>query len=302
MAINIDLSQADRAVGSMLSGDQVERLREAINWGRTHRGLRWKGIAFESDVPEHTVRNFANRKSNRPDNAVLGKLYKYVVSNRGLLRETYSTTGKGLLVESPEGDVTRLPDDLIKQRLLPISEGDLKRVFNRYTGYYLCFRRSYRPSRMSVSWLHIMPLNPNVVVSKGGMPLPRFTLSIGYPDRFDPLKTQSYIIIGYALSRNGRLFLAGHHDGEPQSLVLNEPSIAKFTYLQGLCLLTSAHDKQPFSTRVVCQFLGSQVHRGEWQDRIGVFSQAEFESLFDNADVVRRVIGDTDLLIGSDPP
>ena len=146
-----------------------------------------------------------------------------------------------------------------------------------------------------------MPLNPNVVVSKGGLPLPRFTLAIEYPDRFDPLKTQSYIIIGYAISRNGRLFLTGHHDGEPQFLVLNEPSIAKFTYLQGLCLLTSAHDKQPFSTRIVCQYLGSQVPRSAWKERIGVFSEGEFEALFDNADVVMRTIGDSDLLIGSDP-
>ena len=42
--------------------------------------------------------------------------------------------------------------------------------------------------------------------------------------------------------------------------------------------------------------------RNEWKDRIGVFSEGEFETPFDNADVVKRTIGDTDLRIGSDPP
>ena len=274
-----DLSMPDRDVGSMLSGDQVERLRDAINWGRTHRGLKLKSIAFESGVPEHTVRNFASRKSARPDNAVVGRLYKFVAQNRGLMRDRYATSRRDVQSPLAEGAFTRLPDDLIKKRVLPVSEADLKRVYNRYTGYYLCFRRSSRPSRMSASWLNIMPVKEDLVVSEGGLPLPRFTLYIKYPDLLDPEKWRSYIVIGYAFSRNGRLFLMGHHDDEPQYFALIEPPTAKFTYMQGLCLLTSAHDKQPFSTRAICQRLGPETSRLEWEDKIGVFTNREFKRL-----------------------
>ena len=68
---DIDISGPDRQIGSLLSGEEVERLREAINWVRHHRGLRMKEIASECEAPEHTVRNFAYRKSVRPDGAFL---------------------------------------------------------------------------------------------------------------------------------------------------------------------------------------------------------------------------------------
>ena len=70
----VDHARPDREVGSMLSGDEVERLREAIGWLRGQRGLRLKDIALGCDAAEHTVRNFAYRKSIRPDNAFLGKV------------------------------------------------------------------------------------------------------------------------------------------------------------------------------------------------------------------------------------
>ena len=47
----IDLSGPDRQVGALLSGEEVERLRDAINWVRQHRGLRMKEIALDSDIP-----------------------------------------------------------------------------------------------------------------------------------------------------------------------------------------------------------------------------------------------------------
>ena len=72
----IDISGPDRQIGSMLSGEEVEKLREAINWIRRHRGLRLKEIAQDCDATDHTVRNFAYRKSVRPDSAFLGRLYK----------------------------------------------------------------------------------------------------------------------------------------------------------------------------------------------------------------------------------
>ena len=47
----IDVSGPDRQVGALLSGDEVERLREAVNWIRRHRGLRLKEIASNSEIP-----------------------------------------------------------------------------------------------------------------------------------------------------------------------------------------------------------------------------------------------------------
>ena len=99
----MDLSGSDRQIGSMLSGDEVERLREAINWLRKHRGFRMNEIALECDIPEHTVRNFAYRKSKRPDSAVLGKIYKYFVGNRELLPEGFFGPSREPISEPPNG-------------------------------------------------------------------------------------------------------------------------------------------------------------------------------------------------------
>ncbi len=70
--MGIDPSLPDRHVGSMLSGEEVERLREAIGWLRENRGLRLKDLALGCDSAEHTIRNFAYRKSHRPDNSFVG--------------------------------------------------------------------------------------------------------------------------------------------------------------------------------------------------------------------------------------
>ena len=77
-----DVSPSDRSIGSMLSGDEVETLREAVQWARKHHGVRYREIAEDSRSPEHSVRNFANRKSIRPDNAFLGKLHGYFAANK----------------------------------------------------------------------------------------------------------------------------------------------------------------------------------------------------------------------------
>ncbi|MFQ5958310.1 MAG: hypothetical protein ACE5LF_02975 [Alphaproteobacteria bacterium] len=298
---HIDVSRPDRDVGSTLSGAEVERLREALNWVRKNRGVRLTEIAAGCDVPEHTVRNFAYRKSNRPDNAFLGRLCKYFAEDREILPESFFLDPRETRPQTPRDLLGRLAQfDLIRLEL-PITEDDLKRVFDRYSGYYLCFRRSYRPARMSVSWLHIRPLSPSLDITREGLPLPRFTLFIEYHDRFDPDMTRSYIIVGYTISRNGHLFFIGHHDGELQYLTLNEPSIRKFNYLQGLCLLTSTGDRQPFSTRLVCQYLGREASRPAWEEKIGVFPDDDFDSLFDNADVVKRALGDEGVLVASKP-
>ena len=193
---------------------------------------------------------------------------------------------------SREGIVGRIARlDLIRVQL-PITEGDVQRVFDRYSGYYLAMRRSHRAGRMSVSWLHILPLSPTLDVSVEGLPMPRFTLFIKYVDQFDQHQARNHIIAGYVHSRNGRIFLIGQHDGELQSMTLNEPSARHFTYIQGLSLLTAADDKEPFSTRIVCQYLGLDARRESWEDKIGVFDDSDFAALFDNADIVTRVLGD----------
>ncbi len=49
----VDFSRSDRDVGSVLSGEEVERLREAIGWLRGQRGLKLKDIALGCDAAEH---------------------------------------------------------------------------------------------------------------------------------------------------------------------------------------------------------------------------------------------------------
>ena len=190
----VDHSRPDREVGSMLSGDEVERLREAIGWLRGQRGLRLKDIALGCAAAEHTVRNFAYRKSVRPDNAFLGKLYKFIAGREELLPDDFLAKGKEARPHGRDEIIGRLGRfDLVRMEL-PITEDDLRRVFDRYSGYYLCFRQSHRPAMVSVSWLHILPLNPNLDIAKVGLPLPRFTLFIEYPDAIDPEAGRSYII------------------------------------------------------------------------------------------------------------
>ena len=294
--MDIDLSRPDREVGASLSGDEVEKLREGISWMRKHHGLRIQDVALGSSVPEHTIRNFTGRKSNRPENGVLGRLYKFMVSNSELLPDEILNVDLDVLSQKSDR-VSRLPDDLIKKKVLPVSEADLKRVYDRYTGYYVCYRRSHRPGKISVSWLHIIPLKVDTKEFEGNLPLPRFTLYAKYSDRIDPKRTQSYITIGYVFSRKSRIYVTGHHDGALQHFILSEPTVSKFSYLSGLCLLTSVGSPSPFSARVVCQYLGSNAERLDWEDKIGVFTEKAFNKRFENAEVVVGAIGNSEVLI-----
>ncbi len=295
----VDCSRPDREVGSMLSGDEVERLREAIGWLRGQRGLRLKDIALGCDVAEHTVRNFAYRKTIRPDNTVLGKLYKFIAGREELRPDDFLANGKEARPRGRDEITGRLGRfDLVRMEL-PITEDDLRRVFDRYSGYYLCFRQSHRPAMVSVSWLHILPLSPNLDVAKVGLPLPRFTLFIENPDAIDPEAGRSYIIGGYVIRRNGRIYLVGQNDGDLKYFTFKEPSSRRFTYMQGLSLLTSVENGEPFATRVVCQYLGIKAAREDWDGKIGVFPDATFHDLFDNADIIKRAIGDDGVLTGN---
>ncbi len=297
----LDHARPDRDVGAMLSGEDVERLREAIGWIRRERGLKLKDIALGSDAAEHTVRNFAYGKSIRPDNAFLGKLYRFIAEHVELLPDDVLGDSKAARPRGREEFIGRLARfDLVRMEL-PITEDDLKRVFDRYSGYYLCFRQSYRSDRVSVSWLHILPLNPNLDIAKDGLPMPRFTLFIEHPDPVDPEAGRSHIIGGYAFRRNGHIYLVGQNDGELKSFTFKEPSNRRFTYIKGLSLLTSAGDGEPFATRVVCQYLGEKASREDWGDKIGVFPDETFHDLFDNADIIKRAIGDGGVLTSDNP-
>ncbi len=288
----IDISGSDRQIGSSLSGEEVEKLREAVNWIRRHRGLRLKEIAQDCDAPDHTVRNFAYRKSVRPDSAFLGRLYKYIVKNRELLPDGYFASQSEAQAEALKS-VLNQPASLDHIKMQgSITDSDLKRVYDRYSGYYLCFRHSHRPETILVSWLHIFPLSPKAKTTHGGLPLPRFTLFVEYPEPFDLGTAQSYVVVGYGFSRSGRIFLTGHHDGKLQHFILNEAPTRRFTYLQGLCLGTSEENTQPFASHVVCQYLGGNASRNDWSDQVGVFPNDQFNTLFDNANVIMRAIGD----------
>jgi len=170
--------RSHRENGSMLSGEEVERLREAIGWLRGQRGLRLKDIALGCDAAEHTVRNFAYRKSIRPDNAFLGKLHRFIAGREGLLPDDLFADNKDVRPRGREEFTGRLGRFELVRMELPITKDDLNRVYDRFSGFYLCFRRSYRPGKVSVSWLHILPLNPNLDVATEGLPLPRVTLFI----------------------------------------------------------------------------------------------------------------------------
>jgi len=39
-------------------------------------------------------------------------------------------------------------------------------------------------------------------------------------------------------------------------MILREPLVRKFVYLEGLCLATAVDDRAPLATRVVSQYLG----------------------------------------------
>ena len=275
----IDLSLSDREIGSRLRIDGVEVLRQMVDAARQRFGLRYRELADECGVPEHSIRNFASRKSVRPDNAILGRLYRFWRS-RPHLRLQHGEQGAG--AHPPVEQV---------RAVLPVSNEDVAKVYDWYCGYYLRFRPKYGSRQIVVSWLHIIREN---------LPLPRFTQFIRYPDPIDHA-LRDYIVIGYAVTRKGRLYLTGHHDAELKHIILDEPLSRNFRYLPGLCLQTSAEAGEPFAARMLFQYLGEDANREEWTPRIGVFDRSEFEAQFDNAGMIIRSLGDGPPLTLTDP-
>jgi hypothetical protein len=288
-----DSARPDSNIGLMLDDEVVEKLRSAIEWLRSHRHLGVKEIAFASDVPEHTVRNFANRRSNRPSNLVLGRLYRYFTEHGDLLPKDFIPTLDGASAASDDANPS-FQDRFfgLVHMQLPISEENPTRVYKRYGGCYLCFARLGAEDSLTVSWLHIRPLSPTLKASNDALPLPRFTWLLKSPQQIDP-QTRRRLVGGYVVSRRGKLFLTGHHDGELQYLTLIEPRSRRFTFMHGLCLLTSPDGDTAIASRLVCQYLGASAVRSAWEDKIGVFSMDRIEQDFDHSDAIKRALADT---------
>jgi hypothetical protein len=285
-------TKPDNNIGLMLDDEIVEKLRSAIEWLRSHRHLGVKEIAFASGVPEHTVRNFAYRRSNRPSNLVLGRLYRYFAEQGDLLPKDFVPALDTAASHSEDANPSFQARffGLIHMQL-PISEENPKRVYKRYGGCYLCFARLDPEASLSVSWLHIRPLNPTLDKSNDALPLPRFTWLLKSPDQVDP-QTRRRLVGGYVVSRRGKLFLIGHHDGELQYLTLIEPRSRRFTFMHGLCLLTTPDGGAAIASRLVCQYLGATAVRSAWEEKIGIFPIDQIDRDFDHADAIKRALAD----------
>jgi hypothetical protein len=289
--------QTDRQTGAALDRETVERLRRSVVWMQKNRGLRLKDVAIGCDVAEHTVRNFAYSKAARPDNTFLGRLVRYFEDFRDTIPSELVWNAEPLSAAARRRRHAKPLLYEIVHAEVPFDENDLLRVYERYSGYYLCFWRAQRVGRVSVSWLHVRARNPAAQAERSELLLPRFTLYNRIPDRIDTERHDEIISVGYVVTRHGNIFLTGQHDGEPRYMILREPSVRKFVYLDGL-RLTSAEDRTPIATRVLCQYLGPHAARRPWQNRISLFSEEEFRRQFDNAEVVERVLGGHELHLG----
>src|SRR5260221_1446406 len=277
----------------MLDDELVEKLRAAIEWLRSHRHLGVKEIAFASGVPEHTVRNFAYRRSNRPSNLVLGRLYRYFAEQGDLLPKDFipSLDAAPAVSDDINPSIQARFFGLVHMQL-PISEENPTRVYKRYSGCYLCFARLSAEESLSVSWLHIRALSPTLNTSDGAVPLPRFTWLLKNPEQVDP-QTRRRLVGGYVVSRRGKLFFTGHHDGQLQYVTLIEPRSRRFTFMHGLCLLTSPDGGTAIASRIVCQYLGAGAVRTAWDGKIGGFPIDRIERDFDHADAIKSALADT---------
>ena len=138
--------QTDRQTGVALDRDTVERLRRGVVWMQKNRGLRLKDVAVGCDVAEHTVRNFAYGKAARPDNTFLGRLIRYLENFRDTIPSELAWISLPLgAVAARRRHATPLRHEIVHTEV-PFDENDLIRVYERYSGYYLCFWRALRPS------------------------------------------------------------------------------------------------------------------------------------------------------------
>ena len=79
----------DRQLGAALDDRQVTRLREALSWLRACSVIAVDDIAQASGAGTEGLRDFIYRTAQRPDNALLGKLLRYLERNADLLPSSF---------------------------------------------------------------------------------------------------------------------------------------------------------------------------------------------------------------------
>jgi hypothetical protein len=293
MAKGSNASEA-RRIGAMLDARDVDRLRRATVWLQKTRGVRYKDIAAGCSFPEHTVRNFAHGKSKRPDNTFVGQLASYLATNRDLLPDALRPPAVWASSASRPAELSKPARfDAIRAEM-PIEEADLRRVYERYAGYYLCFARSARLDRIAVSWLHIRPL-PKTGAAR--LPLPRFTWYSRYTDRVDASVARSYVVAGYCVARHGCVFLTGQTDGEPRYLMLQEPAVPRFAFLDGLLLDRAPDTREPAAARVLCRYLGVRATNSDRRGIVGEYRLPQFRRAFPAAAAVEAALGADGVLV-----
>lgn len=80
---------ADRRLGAALDDRQVVRMREALSWLRARSGIAIDDIAHATGAGAESLRNFIYRTAQRPDNALLGTLLRYLGANADQLPRGY---------------------------------------------------------------------------------------------------------------------------------------------------------------------------------------------------------------------
>lgn len=266
-------------------------MRRALAWAHSHRGWKLKDFARAIDQPEHNLSNFIRRRSKRPGNLFLGCLHKFFESHAELLPDDMPrrSTSTGAPVET-KATGGRARYGLVSNDVA-ISADDLRRVFKRYASYYFCFSvlEGFDDALMC-ALLHIRPIRQGENFGDSDLPLPRFTLMIEVPDLASPGRSKRNVVAGYVISRNGKIFLTGHYDGELQYLILQEPREKRFRYIHGRLLMTLLGPDAPSATSLVCRRLGSTYDRSTWAPMVRTYGIAAFRNAFEDSDTIVKAL------------
>ncbi|MEX2649057.1 MAG: hypothetical protein WD673_08595 [Alphaproteobacteria bacterium] len=265
----------------------VEELRRLLAWVRSDRGVRLKDIARAIDQPEHTLSNFLRRRSRRPGTLFLGRLYSYFADNARFL-PTRSARDEPAPANRPSPSAVGILARYGIVRLdVPLGIDDVRRVYDRYTGYYFCHGVLAEPrDRFISALLQIRPARLGASYSDADLPLPRFTFMVRTLESIGAARPTPYVAGGYAISRNGKLFLTGQYDGELQYLVLQEPRGRRFQYLRGLLLTTLLDDGAPVAVRLICPRIAREGRHAAWSQKVGIRGEAEFRRAFEDAESI----------------
>ena len=77
--------RSDREIGALLRDSQISQLRDAIEWLRASEVICVENLALATGASSDGLRNFLYRTACRPDNALLGKLARYLQANAAAL-------------------------------------------------------------------------------------------------------------------------------------------------------------------------------------------------------------------------